>query len=485
MKLFYLAAFLAISYAAPSQRSGEGFNLTILHTNDIHSHFLQSDKRGGNCTEEKAKKKQCYGGVSRIITKVREIKKQKTNTLFFNAGDFYQGTVWYTVLKYNIVALAMENMMYDAVCLGNHEFDDGPEGLYPFLVRMKNANVTVLGTNLETKNETALHDIEIVKSKVYTYNGVKMGVMGVVTTETLTIAKPGKIEILDEIESIRQEIKNLKKQGVKIFAVISHVGYDKDQEIAREVEDLHFVVGGHTNTFLYNVSSTGGKAPGGETPAGDYPTIVKRSDETIALVTQDYWFGKYLGYLELQFDSDGKLKAWSGNPILMDFDIAEDECMLERLKPYEEEVRKAGEEYIGISKVELEADNKTCRLKECNMVNLIADSFFAYYADRNSTIPEDWSDVNAAVINAGITRASIQQGIIRRRDIMAAMPFESSLVVLTMTGTQLKTMFNHGISKVSGTTIPEGSFLQVSGMRVSTTSTKPNTSRTETLRNIM
>ncbi|CAN8017586.1 unnamed protein product [Ixodes persulcatus] len=476
MKLFYLAAFLAISYAAPSQRSGEGFNLTILHTNDIHSHFLQSDKRGGNCTEEKAGNKSCFGGVSRIITKVREIKNEKPDTLFFNGGDFFQGTVWYTVLKYNIVALAMENMMYDAVCLGNHEFDDGPKGLYPFLVRMKAANVTVLGTNLVTEDEPALNNITVLKSKIYTFNDVQMGVMGVVTTETLTIAKPGNIKILNEIKSIKEEIEILKKQGVKLFAVISHVGYEKDQEIAREVKDLHFIVGGHTNTLLYN-----GKVPGGEKPAGDYPTIVKRGDDSIALVTQDYWFGKYLGYLELQFDSDGKLMAWSGNPILMDSNVAEDQRMLDMLKPYEEKVRKAGEEYIGVSKVELEADNKTCRLKECNMVNLIADSFFAYYANRNSTIPQAWSNVNAAVINAGITRSSIQQGTIRRRDIMAAMPFESSLVVLTMTGTQLQNMFNYGISKFTWYNDPEGSFLQVSGVRVVYNFTKPNTSRTETL----
>ncbi|KAG0428868.1 hypothetical protein HPB47_024183, partial [Ixodes persulcatus] len=254
---------------------------------------------------------------------VREIKKTTTNTLFFNGGDFYQGTVWYTVLKYNIVALAMENMMYDAVCLGNHEFDDGPEGLYPFLVRMEAANVAVLGTNLETEDEPALNNITVLKSKIYTFNGVKMGVMGVVTTETLTIAKPGNIKILSEIDSIRKEINNLKQQGVKIFAVISHVGYEKDQEIARGVEDLHIIVGGHTNTFLYNVSSPEDKGPGGETPAGNYPTIVKRSDETIALVTQDYWFGKYLGYLELQFNSEGKLMAWSGNPILLDANVTE------------------------------------------------------------------------------------------------------------------------------------------------------------------
>uniref|UniRef100_A0A1S4KS91 5'-nucleotidase n=1 Tax=Ixodes scapularis TaxID=6945 RepID=A0A1S4KS91_IXOSC len=76
-------------------------------------------------------------------------------------------------------------------CLGNHEFDDGPEGLAPFLKRMKSANVTVLGTNLETKDEPKLNGIEVLKSVVYDINGVKMGVMGVVTTETLTIAKPG------------------------------------------------------------------------------------------------------------------------------------------------------------------------------------------------------------------------------------------------------------------------------------------------------
>uniref|UniRef100_A0A0K8RHV3 5'-nucleotidase n=1 Tax=Ixodes ricinus TaxID=34613 RepID=A0A0K8RHV3_IXORI len=128
MKSVFFLALFAIS-RAESSSSEEDFNITILHTNDIHSHFLQSDKRGANCSEEKAKEGKCYGGVARIVTKVRELKASQTKTFFFNAGDFYQGTVWYTVLKYNIVALAMENMMYDAVCLGNHEFDDGPEGL--------------------------------------------------------------------------------------------------------------------------------------------------------------------------------------------------------------------------------------------------------------------------------------------------------------------------------------------------------------------
>uniref|UniRef100_A0A6B0VDP2 5'-nucleotidase n=1 Tax=Ixodes ricinus TaxID=34613 RepID=A0A6B0VDP2_IXORI len=475
MKCLFFLALLSISSAALSS-SGDVFNITVLHTNDIHSHFLQSDGRGANCSEKKAAANECYGGVARIVTKVRDLKGSEENAFFFNAGDFFQGTVWYTVLKYDIVAAAMEKMMYNSVCLGNHEFDDGPEGLAPFLVRMEKANVTVLGTNLNTTREPIFENITVVKHKIYEFNGVKMGVMGVVTRETITIARPGQIEILDEILSIKEEIEVLKKLEVKIFALISHVGYDVDLRIAQAVNGLHFIVGGHTNTFLYN-----GKSPGNDTVQGPYPTIVNRSDGTFALVTQDFWFGKYLGYLKLQFYGNGTLKAWSGNPLLLDYNVEQDNATLEMLEPYRQAVEKAGEEYIGISKVLLEADNKICRLKECNMVNTIADSFLAFYADRNSTISGAWSDVNAAVVNAGITRTSIQQGIVRRRDIMAAMPFESSLVVLTMTGVQLRKMFDHGISKFTWSGDPEGSFLQVSGMRVTYNFSFPNACRTDTL----
>ncbi|KAM7307452.1 protein 5NUC-like [Ixodes scapularis] len=156
--------------------------------------------------------------------------------------------------------------------------------------------------------------------------------------------------------------------------------------------------------------------------------------------------------------------------------------MLKKLEPYEEIVRKAGDEPIGTSKVLLEASHKICRLKECNMVNLIADSFLAYYADRNSTIPGAWSDVNAAVVNAGITRTSIQQGTVLRKHVMEAMPFESSLVVLTMNGNQLQKMFDYGISKFTWYGDPEGSFLQVSGMRVTYNFSRPQHKRTEKLK---
>uniref|UniRef100_A0A6B0VD67 Putative cd73 ecto-5'-nucleotidase n=1 Tax=Ixodes ricinus TaxID=34613 RepID=A0A6B0VD67_IXORI len=461
MKTFCI--FILVMVWGSAQCSSEGgFNITVLHTNDIHSRFLEYNRKGRECTQADRDKDGCFGGVARLLTKVKEIKKNNNNTFFFNGGDFFQGTVWYTVLKYNIVAEAMSRMMYDSVCLGNHEFDDGPEGLAPFLKRMEEAKVTVLGTNLDTSKEPLLNGTKLKKSITYQVEKLKIGVMGVVTKETMQIARPGKIEILDEITSIKQEVEELKKENVNFYVVISHVGFEMDKKIAAEVKELHLVVGGHTNTFLYT-----GKSPRPEDRVeGEYPTIVTR-DSGKALVVQDYWAGKYLGHLQLEFDKEGKLKNWSGNPILMDNTTAEDTEMACVLDSYKEVVDNASKEYIGLTKVKLEASDKVCRIKECNTANLITDAFLAFYADRNTTNnTEDWSDVNAAVVNSGIAKTTVEQGVILRENMMAMMPYESTLYVLTMTGLQLTNMFEHGASKFTWFEDPEGAFLQASGIRV-------------------
>uniref|UniRef100_A0A6G5A683 5'-nucleotidase n=1 Tax=Rhipicephalus microplus TaxID=6941 RepID=A0A6G5A683_RHIMP len=110
-------------------REQAAFTLTVLHTNDVHAHIEESTKYGAMCSDKDRKNKTCVGGVARIKTKVEELKARYPGALFFNAGDFFQGTAWYTVLKEKIISAVMTRMDYDFVCLGNHEFDDGPEGL--------------------------------------------------------------------------------------------------------------------------------------------------------------------------------------------------------------------------------------------------------------------------------------------------------------------------------------------------------------------
>nr|XP_037287245.1 protein 5NUC-like [Rhipicephalus microplus] len=450
------------------------FNMTILHTNDIHSRILESTKRGVQCNDEDRNKSKCFGGVPRIVNLVRTLKNNTQNPLFLNAGDFFQGTLWYSILKYNIVSAVMANMSYDTVCLGNHEFDDGPAGLVPFLQKMTEANVTVLGTNLDTSNEPLFtqNNITLPKSIVYNISGTKVALLGVVTTETLTIAKPGGVRILSEVDSINAETQRLKNEsGVQIFFLISHVGFDVDHIIAERCPDLDLIVGGHTNTFLYT-----GESPVGDKPEGPYPYIYNRTGHGPCLIVQDYRFGKYLGFLELQINkSSGNVTGWSGNPILLNQSYAEDNDTLESLKPYKEIVDNAVEEVVGSTKVLLEANDKQCRYKECNAVNLMADAFFNYYTDRNSVVPKAWSVVNAAVLNGGIARDSIEQkSNVTLGDVLGAMPYDSDLVLMNMTGRDLLNMFEFGVTNFTWLPDLNGRFLQGSGVRVVYNFSMPN-----------
>lgn len=147
----------------------------------------------------------------------------------------------------------------------------------------------------------------------------------------------GPVTFQNDLESIKNEAGNLKKAGIDIVIALTHCGYPRDLEIATQVTEVDIVVGGHTNTFLYHgkyqaflgsvmLSKAScflsGKPPQ-DNAEGDYPTVVNRSDGTIGLVVQDFWFGKYLGSFQVQFDADGKVIGYSGNPILLNGSVTE------------------------------------------------------------------------------------------------------------------------------------------------------------------
>lgn len=472
-----LCVHLSCGQSAKGNRYGS-FKLTILHTNDIHSRILESDKRGMQCNEEKRKKGKCFGGVARIAYQVRRLKKAAKNVLFVNAGDFYQGTLWYSILKHKIVSAAMSQMSYDVVCLGNHEFDDGPQGLAPFLWKMKEAQVRVLGTNIDTSAEPSFQGISLPRSTVYNIEGHQVAFLGVVTTETITIAKPGRIRILPEIESINEEIRLLKGKRINIFFLISHVGFDVDQKIAAACPDLDLIIGGHTNTFLYT-----GKPPVDDKPEGPYPVVYKRPDGTQCLIVQDFRFGKYLGYLRMEINRNGVITHWAGAPILLSQDVPQDMQVLNSMMPYKKIVDEAIMRSVGSTKVLLEADEKLCRYKECNSVNLMADAFLDFYTNRNSPVPWAWSVVNAAVINGGIARDTIRQKAnVTLGDLLGAMPYDSDLVVMDMSGKDLYNMFEYGVSDFTWYPDLNGKFLQVSGARVVYDFRQPNGRRVASLK---
>lgn len=226
------------------------------------------------------------------------------------------------ILTLSLIYLFIYLSTYLSICLfiylasqslGNHEFDDGVNGLIPFI---EEAKFPILAANLDLSKQPNLKATKLANSTVLVINGTKIGVIGYLTPETTIIAITENVIINDEIPAIREEAKKLKKQGVDILIALGHSGFNIDKKIAKEVEDIDIVIGGHTNTFLYR-----GEQPDAEHPEGFYPTEIVQDNGRKVYVVQAYAYTKYLGNFSVTFDSNGEVTHIEGNPILVDHSI--------------------------------------------------------------------------------------------------------------------------------------------------------------------
>ncbi|XP_032791055.2 snake venom 5'-nucleotidase isoform X2 [Daphnia magna] len=447
------------------------FNLTILHINDIHCRFEEANKFGGTCTAQDSANGKCFGGYARLVHQARHIRTQHPNTIFLSAGDFFQGTIWYTIHKWKAVSRFGNMLNLTAMSLGNHEFDDGVDGLLPFV---EAANHPVIAANVDTSGEPRL-DGKIPKSKVVEIDGRRIGIIGYLTRETQFISSPEGVKIVDEVEGVRQEAERLKKDGVNILIAVGHAGFPKDLQIAEHVPDIDVVVGGHTNTFLWN-----GPAPSTEEPQGSYPTIVTQPSGRTVPVVQAFAFGKYLGNLMVTFNDDGEVIATAGLPILMDKTIPRDPQVVQQLIPYREEVDALSEQEVGKTLVFLDGTRISCRMFECNLGNFIADAYVHLFTKFAG--PGQWSKVGIALVNSGAIRSSIDErarnGSITYGNLLTVAPFPNTVDVIKINGHTLKKMLEFSVQDYDRFALdPSGGFLQVSGINVVYDVTRPKGDR--------
>lgn len=251
--------------------------------------------------------------------------------------------------------------------MGNHEFDGGPEGLVPFL---NNVSFPVVAANLDFTNEPGLRTAERLRKSVVLFaKGRKIGVIGYLTPETVDLAQPGKVKFQDEVSALRYEAKLLKSEGCDIIIALGHSGFEMDKKIGREVEDVDLVIGGHTNTFLYN-----GPQPDSEIPEGPYPYVVEQSNGRKVYVVQAFAYTKYLGDLTIDFDSRGEITRIEGQPILIDSNVPKALDVENELNTWLVAVKNWTAVEVGQSKVLLDGNDKNCRLHECNFGNLLTDA---------------------------------------------------------------------------------------------------------------
>ncbi|XP_035687503.1 snake venom 5'-nucleotidase-like isoform X3 [Branchiostoma floridae] len=448
------------------------FDLTILHTNDCHARIEQADGNGGSCGDSDALAGKCFGGVARRLTKIREIRESESNVLLLDAGDQFQGTLWFYFYSGLVTARFMNEMQYDVMAFGNHEFDKKVEGVIPFL---RAINFTMVSCNIDASRQSELQSL-FQPSVVLEVGGERVGVIGYTTPNTTFLVSAGlNLDFRDEVAAITAEVQRLQGQGVNKLIALGHSGIDADITIARQVPGLDLVVGGHSNTFLYN-----GPPPEDDPKYGEYPLSVRSDvDGRQVLVVQDYAYGKYLGNLKLTFDDDGDVTAFEGNPILLNASVLQDNETLAEVLSLKEEMANLTNQEAGKTHVFLEGRRQFCRRQECNLGNVITDAMVR----QNLKNPDEakWADVSMAVWNSGGIRAPIPfrppDGIITTADVLTVLPFQNTIDIIVISGDVMFQMFEHSVSNLPSA----GQFLQVSGILVTYDISKPVGQRVVTL----
>jgi 5'-nucleotidase len=289
-------AVLSLGLSLSSFKSSEVTKLTILHTNDVHSHidpFPVDDPKNPN-----------MGGVARRASLIETIRKETSNVLLLDAGDIFQGTPYFNYYGGELEFKLMSMMQYDACTIGNHDFDNGIEGLY---AQMPHAKFEFLSANYDFKN--TMMDGLVKPYKIFNKNGIKVGVFGIgIELNGLVDKKMYKETVYsDPIEASQKMVRILKKeQKCDLIICLSHLGYNYknepnkicDLKLAALTQDIDLIIGGHTHTFL------------------DKPTVTKNRVGEDVLVNQVGCYGINLGKIDFYFDSSKK-KSMPGKSIVV------------------------------------------------------------------------------------------------------------------------------------------------------------------------
>ncbi len=397
------------------------FELTLLHTNDVHSQYTTPS--GSDA----------LGGVARLATAIQSVRAGNGHVLVLDAGDQFQGNLLFTVGGADLVADVMNYLGYDAMCLGNHEFDAGPAELARFIQQVK---FPVLSANIDAMLDPDLGG-SILPYAVFTFNRQSVAVFGLTTEQTEITSSPGpQVLFRGAVEAARQTVRHLQSQRVDTVIALTHLGFEQDLELAVAVDGIDVIVGGHSHTLPIEV-----------------PVVVHSPDGTPVLVVTANEGGRFLGHLDLAFNAQGTLVRYQGELLPMDPSVPEDPELLLLLEPHERAVLDALSSIVGATTVPLNGARDDVRSHETNLGNLICDAMLWKTRDLGTTI---------ALQNGGGIRASIPQGMITLGHVLDVLPYGNRITVLRLSGTELVHVLEHSVARVED---GSGQFLQIGGLR--------------------
>jgi 5'-nucleotidase/UDP-sugar diphosphatase len=433
LSVFILFAALT---AAPALRAQErARDVTILYTNDFHSAFdpIPAYWLAGSPR---------LGGAAHLATLINQIRRRESPTFLFDTGDMFTGMMS-NLTRGEALMEMMMSMRYDAMAIGNHEFDYGAAN---FEKQMYRVPFPVLGANIFYKGTTHRY------SRPYAIierEGIRLGVIGIIGEDARSVALPSGItnlDFADPIPIVRELVKELKPQ-VDLIVVLAHQGktgpqqtdaearpdvqrdFDEDIRLCGEVEGIDVFVGGHAHRGI------------------EQPYV---HPKTGTLIVQTYGYGTRLGYLKLKV-KDQKIISHSGELLKVWSDqLPADKEVAAKLARYKQQVAPQIGGVVGRLKARLVRDYN----RESSLGCFVAD------------VIREASGADIGLQNAGGIRADLPAGEVTKGNVLDALPFINGLTVCEMTGAQIREVLEQGFSLERG-------MIQVSGLRAIYDLSKP------------
>ena len=398
---------------------GGATSLRILYVNDFHGFAEPFQTRGAEGM---------VGGMAFLAARVEALRGEKP-CLLLAAGDMIEGNQWAHLFQGKSVIELMNAMKFDAMVVGNHEFDFGQAALKK---RMTEARFPVLGANVVGLNALKPYVIKEV-------SGLRVAVLGVVTPRTPKLTYPDNVAGLQfkgAAATVEKYLPRLRGRA-DLLVVLSHLGFPADLHLAEKVPAINVIVGGHTHTRLIKPANVDG-----------------------VIIVQAWAHARALGVLDLTIDAGKIIKADGRLEDIKPVPGQEDPAVQKIVEKYRLQEDAVFGETVGEAAVDLDGEHVNTR--ETNLGDLVAD------------IVREKTGAEIALINGGAIRASIPKGPIKLKEVYKALPFNNYLVAFKLRGADVKAALEHGVSAVEK---HAGRFPQVSGLSFTYSPGAPGGSR--------
>src|SRR5438132_4339234 len=403
-------ALTFVSALAVAEQAHAQVAVTILHTSEHHG-TIQPIEHGSFAG---------LGGVERRAALIKQVRQEVEHLLVVDSGDLLMGTAMSSVYRGEVDIAVMNLMGYDAVAVGNHDFDFGTRHLKRL---RQEATFPFLCTNVRPQEPDVCQ-----RHAIKHLGPVRVGLIGLIGKknypDTFNRAVVREVEFVDPIEAAKQAVGELRER-VEILVAITHQDTEEDLALAKAVPGLDVLIGGHTEGF-------DGLVPPGQTNpvqgrvelTGVGPVFVKTHRQ-----------GRTLGRLDLLYHEKTIMVAEARNlpfsaPVSSDPDIAK------LVRNYARRLDEQTNEVIGEAAHAFDGENRDIRTRETNLGNLLAD------------LARQHAGTEIGLVNSGMIRSGIPAGPVTVKRLMGVLPFDSSLTSFTITAATLHATLQHSVSRL-------------------------------------